>query len=231
MVMPETKQESPVFLKSLNEFVRENHETFWLATRFLGNQHRIRALRLLALDGEFYRVKQMASENMVALIRLQWWRDEIDKVQNGTDSQPTLAGQALGGLLATNPQDAHHVLALIDAYDDLLTGQGNNHAEVLFAGLFDLKEPDNSLAQTAGKVFRAAHEGRVSGVFLERLAEAVSANTSESVWVWLCLFGFLPEWKTKKPLSAFGKRWRIWKTFLGGEKRLAGRLRKFAAES
>lgn len=227
MVMAKTKRENQAFLKSLSETVRGAHETFWLATRFLPSDQRKRALCLLCLDAEFYRVATTTQENMIALIRLQWWRDEIDKLEAGQEPQQTEAALALAFLLQACSHERNNILRLIDTYDDMLSTGSVGHSETLFAVLFSSTDHHSGLARLCGDVFRQANQGAVQKESVVSLSEAIHTAHAD-LWPWLCLFDFVPEWLTKENLSPFRKRWRIWKAFLAGEKRLAKKLRTLA---
>jgi hypothetical protein len=224
--MPETKQKSPDFFGSLNNFVRTQREVFWLATRFLSNAARKRALCMLCLDAEFHRIAATVNDEMVGLIRLQWWRDEAQKILAGETSQQTLAAQSLSYVLQESPEDLRHIINLIDCYDDQLTAGHGQHSVRLFEALLPAAHDTDTLAQKAGKVFSSAQSGEISPVELDALANGLR-NLPNDVWPWMCLFEFTGDWiKGNKP-GAFAMRWRIWKAFLGGEKRLAKKLRSF----
>lgn len=227
MVMAKTKREYQAFLKSLNESVRGAHETFWLATRFLASEDRTRALCLLCLDAEFYRIATTTQENMIALIRLQWWRDEIDKLEAGQAPQQTDAALALAYLLQIGSHERHNILRLINTYDDMLSTGIAGHSESLFSVLFSSPDDQSDLACLCGEVFRLANQGSVPREKLAAMSEAIR-NAHPDLWPWLCLFDFVPDWLAKNTLSPFRKRWRIWKAFLAGEKRLAKKLNTLA---
>ena len=230
--MPETKFSSPDFFKTLNTFAKHHHGTLWLGTRFLPEGERFRALSLLVLDGEFYKVATTASEGMIGQIRLQWWRDEIDRLKEEGAPQGSLAGQALSGLLARNPADGLHVHNLINAYDDYLSGANTAYAPQLFSALMDAgvegeAHDKTSLAWMAGDVFQNANSARPDADRVKQLANRLD-KLSDKDWAFLCLFELLPDWTSKKGGHALQRRWRIWRAFLGGEERLAKRLRRFA---
>lgn len=231
--MPETKHESPDFFKRLETFVKRNHETLWLGTRFLPVARRRRALCLLCLDGEFYRIVTSVNEEMIGQIRLQWWRDEIERLKAGEAPQKSMAGEALGYLLKENADDAAHVLRLLDAYDDHLGKQETRYAENLFGALMDDRPRgggSSPVSIVCGRVFQLANQ-KVSGEPLTDAVNELADRTSsldDEEWAWVSLFDLLPFWLEKKNPAPIAKRWRIWRSFLAGEKRLQSRLRRWA---
>ncbi len=231
MVSGKTKHKSRNFRKKLSAFARRNHETFWLATTFLPAEERLRALCMLCLDGEFYRIVDTVQEPMVAQIRLQWWRDEIEKMQNGADSQATLPAEALDLLLSQSAENRKWVERLIDAYDDGLSGAGQRHAQTLFAvmlaGTGKHDDQIRSVAERAGQVFRSSNAGSLAKDDVLAFACMLS-ETPDGFWPWLSLFTFLPDWHHSRKPSSLTRRWRLFSAFLGGERKLATRLRSFA---
>lgn len=222
--MPETKQKSPDFFLSLNNFVRRHREMLWLATRFLTDARRKRALCILCLDAEFQRIATTVNDEMVGLIRLQWWRDETKKILKGETSQQTLAAQSLSFVLDQSPETADPIIALIDAYDDQLTsGQGNVHSKLFGALLANLPDGEK-LSETAGEIMHSAQSGQLNTAARDNLIAGL-ANVSNEAWPWVCLLEFTRDWMRGRKPGAFEMRWRIWKAFLGGEKRLAKKLR------
>lgn len=231
MVMPKTNHQSRDFFKSLNSFGRQNHETFWLATRFLDQKARHLALMALCLDGEFYRIVSSVQEEMVAQIRLQWWRDEVQRILSGQLSQQTLAAQSLEGLLKANPDFATEIEHLINAYDDIASGQQGDYAETLFRLLFAVAGAEqhdiSKYAVLCSNVFQSANAGVLNRPAVEALARELDA-VPEAIWPFLCLFEFTTDWQKKRRPSKLGQRFRLLLCFLGGEARLKTKLLRHA---
>ncbi len=225
--MPETNRSSPDFLKSLNSFAREKHDTFWLATRFLEKEARIKALCVLCLDGEFFRVVSTVNEEIVAQIRLQWWRDEMDKLLNGEPEQLTLPAQALAHLLSKDAGLKSALLDLINAYDDVASGQPGRYAESLFALLFLVNGASsadaNRFSLLSGPVFQSANSGGLNTEAVRALVDSLT-TVPDAVWPFLSLFEFTRDWRRKRKSGAVERRWRMLASFLGGEGRLQKKL-------
>jgi phytoene synthase len=70
-------------LSSLTQTVREQDRDRYLATLFAPAAARDALFALYAFDQEIARARRIASEPMIALIRLQWWRDALDGLERG----------------------------------------------------------------------------------------------------------------------------------------------------
>lgn len=234
MVMPETKPESPEFFKTLNSLAKRQHSTFWLSTRFMTPTARRLALCILCLDGEFYRVVSGVNEEIVAQIRLQWWRDEIARLSDGEQGQLTDAGRALSYLLANRSACTDGLMTLVNAYDDMASGQASDYPQALFGLLFFVMNEHRALAEEygrlAGDVFQSANTARPDREAVRRLSGALE-KAPDGFWPVLCLFEFLPDWAIRRKPGATEARWRILKAFLGGEKRLQSHLNRFSDQN
>ncbi len=224
--MPETKRKSPDFFKSLNSFARDSHQTIWLATGFLESTQRQRALMMLGLDGEFHRIATTISEPMVAQIRLQWWRDEIENILAGKETQQTDAALSLEGLVLDHKLAPQRILDLINAYDDVIAGDEPDYGGALFRLLMDGPENEETgCASLLGRYFQTANAGAPDRQSLEGLMQCLQ-DKHDTRWPWLCLLEFAADWQSKAEAHALVRRWRYWKAFLGGEKRLLKKLER-----
>ena len=80
---------------------------------------RLRAAALVLLNAELVRVAEIASEEMVALLRLQWWREAIERTAaGGVPEHPLL--HALAHPLHAQPGLARELLALVGTREDFL---------------------------------------------------------------------------------------------------------------
>lgn len=202
-----------------------------MATRFLSRNGRKLALCVLELDSELYRIVSTVSESAIAQIRLQWWRDEAEKIIRGHDSQKTLAAQALTVILSRPESAEKRILALIDAYDDQISGLPGDHATRLFAALFEIHGEDENLmdryAALAGRVFTSANTGALDRASATEFAKAL-CEAPEVFWPWLCLFEFTSDWQEKRQPAPVERRWRYLMAFLRGERALAKKLERIA---
>ncbi|WP_022695367.1 squalene/phytoene synthase family protein [Ponticaulis koreensis] len=222
--MPETKRKSPDFFKSLNSFARHSHQTIWLATGFLESGQRQRSLMILCLDGEFHRIATTISEAMVAQIRLQWWRDEIDNILAGKDTQQTDPALSLEGLLLDYEVEPRAILDLINAYDDVIAGDEPDYGGALFRLLMnDAETEESGCANLLGRYFQTANAGAPDRQSLDGLKQCLQEK-NDVRWPWMCLLEFAADWESKAEAHALIRRWRFWKAFLAGEKRLLKKL-------
>lgn len=223
--MAEAKYENPDFFKSLNSFAKAKHETLWLASRFLPNKaERQRALAIMCLDGEFNRIASISDEEIVSQIRLQWWRDEIERLENGQEPQQTDAALSLAYLIANHSHDKSALLLLIDAYDDIISQNSGAYGEALF----NLFVSDESAALAAGRVFQSANQGQLPPTSIEELTAHLE-SVSDADWPWLALFVFTEHWLTRKKIPPLQKRWRYWVGFAKGEGALKSKLEALSA--
>ena len=224
--MPEAKRKSPEFFKSLNSFARHSHQTIWLATRFLKTEQRQRSLMILCLDGEFHRIATTTSEAMVAQIRLQWWRDEIENILAGKETQRTDPALCLEGLLLNHKLEPKSILDLIDAYDDVIAGDEPEYGDALFRLLMDGSEIEETrCANLLGRYFQTANAGAPDLQCLAGLKQCLQEK-NDARWPWMCLLEFASDWQRKAEAPALVRRWRYWRAFLAGEKRLLKTLER-----
>ncbi|MGI9169664.1 MAG: squalene/phytoene synthase family protein [Caulobacteraceae bacterium] len=65
----------------LDGFVRAVDPDRWLASRFVADRaRRADLIALYAFDGELARVRRMASNPLLAEIRLTWWREAVEEI-------------------------------------------------------------------------------------------------------------------------------------------------------
>lgn len=78
---------------------------------------RARLTLLLALDHRLNGVVHLASEPMLAQIRMAWWRDQLASLAQGAAAP----AEPLLSMIAANPEWIAPAAALVDAWDGILT--------------------------------------------------------------------------------------------------------------
>lgn len=97
----------------LNEVRRHDHDRY-LTALFLPADRRAAALALYAFNLEIARTREIISEPLLGQIRLQWWRETIEGVFEGTPREhPVL--DALGAAIRTHELPRDRLEGLIDA--------------------------------------------------------------------------------------------------------------------
>ncbi len=66
----------------LRNYVRNTDYNLYLLHFFAPRPHRLKILALMGLHCELRSIPQKVQDPMMMLIRLQWWRDEIEKMIN-----------------------------------------------------------------------------------------------------------------------------------------------------
>ncbi len=97
MVQPADRQ-----LSYCAELVRKAAPDRWLATLFAPAAAREPLFALYAFDHEIGKVRHVVSQPMAGLIRLQWWREALDAIENGRPPAHPVA-QALGTVVRGAP--------------------------------------------------------------------------------------------------------------------------------
>jgi NADH dehydrogenase [ubiquinone] 1 alpha subcomplex assembly factor 6 len=73
--------------------VREHDPDRYLATLFTPAAARSALFALYAFDREITKVRQVVSEPLAGMVRLQWWREALDSIEIGEPrAQPVVAG-------------------------------------------------------------------------------------------------------------------------------------------
>ncbi len=127
---------------------------------------------ILCLDGEFHRIATTISEGMVAQIRLQWWRDEIENILAGKETQQTDPALSLEGLLLDHKVGPQRVLDLVNAYDDVISGDEPDYGGALFRLLMnDAGTEETRCASLLGRYFQTANAGAPDRESLNGLKE------------------------------------------------------------
>ena len=81
----------------LDAFVRRVDPDRWLSSRFIADtEKRADVIALYAFDHELARASKVASNPLIAEIRLTWWREALDDIYGGKVVRAHPAARALG---------------------------------------------------------------------------------------------------------------------------------------
>ncbi len=101
-------------LSSCAELVRTGAPDRYLATLFAPAEAREALFALYAFDHEIGKVRDLVSQPMAGLIRLQWWRDALDAIAGGRPPAHPVA-EALPAVLGAAPGCRARLDAALDA--------------------------------------------------------------------------------------------------------------------
>jgi phytoene synthase len=107
----------------LDAAIRAADPDRWLASRFIADTAlRADVIAIYAFDHELRRVREVATEPLMAEIRLTWWREALDELLAGKAARghPTLV--ALAGAIGRHELDAEALRAMIEARLTALDG-------------------------------------------------------------------------------------------------------------
>jgi phytoene synthase len=110
--------------QGLADFVRRHDPDRFLTALFAPPPRRETLFVLYAFNHELARAIEVASQPMLALIRLQWWREVVE----GTRKRHEVA-DPLSDALAAGALDAADLLALIEARETEIAAMGSETAE------------------------------------------------------------------------------------------------------
>jgi 15-cis-phytoene synthase len=139
------------------KLVREADRDRYLSALFAPDAVRPQLLALYAFDAEIRRIPYLVSEPQLGEIRLQWWRDTIDAVFEGTVVDHPVAAQ-LAKAIATGKLQSASLHRLVDA-----------HVRDLYADAMpSLNDLEGYLGETEGAVMVMAAQvlngGTVQGL-------------------------------------------------------------------
>jgi NADH dehydrogenase [ubiquinone] 1 alpha subcomplex assembly factor 6 len=109
--MPETPK-----LSYLEDLVRRYDKDRFLAALFAPAEMRARIMTLLAFNAEVARIRETVSEPLIGQMRLQWWRDVVLALAEGTGpphGHPV--AEAMAQLFTDRALEASHFLDLLGA--------------------------------------------------------------------------------------------------------------------
>ena len=155
--------------------VRRQDEDRWLAAQYAKTPLKKSLLALAALRIELRRIPAQVSAPQLGEIRLQWWREGLEAIQEGGPPRAHPVLETAAATMLADKRWAAHIDAAIDGAARPLYGEGFSTADDL-AGWF--RETDGALdaigalmaggdealadaAAKAGAAFAMAREGRV----------------------------------------------------------------------
>ncbi len=102
-------------LSPLGEFVRQHDPDRFLCALFAPAEQREALFALLAYNHELARAREAASQPMLALIRLQWWREVVENAAAGRPARQHEVAAPLAGMVASGQLAPADLLAMADA--------------------------------------------------------------------------------------------------------------------
>jgi phytoene synthase len=119
-------------LEDLDGVVRRGDPDRWLATRFIADrQARADVVALYAFDHQLARARRVASNPLVAEMRLTWWREAVDEIWAGGRVRAHPVAQALAAARRRHDLPAPPFEAMIDARIDVLDRASLDLAQAL----------------------------------------------------------------------------------------------------
>lgn len=174
-------------LQQCAELAHANERDRWLGAQLAPAHLRGHIAVLLAYYGEVARTRAVVSEPMLGQIRLQWWREAIEKAATGAPRAHPVA-EALAPLLATGRVTVKALTALADAREADLDDDGFARRDDFFAYLDATSGALNLLALDVlgegrdGAARDAARRiGRAYGIIGHLRAAAVIASQGRVV--------------------------------------------------
>ena len=133
--------------EAVRRIAREADPDRSLSALFAPREARVDLFALYALNAELSRVAELVSEPGLGAIRLQWWRDAIERAASGEAIGHPVA-DAFGETLRHRKLSRNRISALIDA----------RNFDVETKIMPDMATLDTYLGHTAGTVFALAAE-------------------------------------------------------------------------
>ena len=99
----------------LDQLIRRVDPDRWLTSRFIADEGaRADVLALYAFDHELARASRVASTQLLAEIRLTWWREALDEIFAGGPVRRHPVAEALGSLARRHGLSREPLEAMID---------------------------------------------------------------------------------------------------------------------
>ncbi len=151
----------------------------WLSSRFIGDvEKRADVVALYAYDHELARAPRVASNALIAEIRLTWWREVLDEIYGGDTVRAHPAARALAVAVRRRALPREPLEAMIDARIDGLdaadgdAGPGPGGWTAVAAAMMLGNADRAEAARLAGEVW----ENRLHASRDELLAASVAAR-------------------------------------------------------
>ncbi|WP_284946892.1 squalene/phytoene synthase family protein [Acidisoma cladoniae] len=152
-------------LSPLGETLRRHDPDRFLTVLFAPEARRETLVTLYAFNHELARAREVASQSLLALMRLQWWREVVEGEAKGHEvATPLLA------MLADGRLDAGDLLALIEAREAEVDGD----FPTLEAWCDWLLAGAGGLAVAAGRALGVTDDGVLRGLRLRGAAYGVA---------------------------------------------------------
>jgi len=156
--------------EDLDQLIRRVDPDRWLTSRFIADKGaRADVLALYAFDHELARASRVASTQLLAEIRLTWWREALDEIFAGGPVRRHPVAEALGDAVRRHHLPRAPLEAMIDGQIGALDVEFDAAASLAWADAVE-----GSLATAAAFVLdpryseRAAPAGRAWGLALLR---------------------------------------------------------------
>lgn len=144
------------------DHVRQGDRDRYLVLLFASGAERAYLAALAAFNLELARAREQASEPLLAMIRLQWWREAIDEIRSGTKVREHPIATALADAARARGLDTELMLAMIAAREAELE-DGPPDSDAVFRARADA---------TAGNLLRLSLQALRLDPRLPAMAEA-----------------------------------------------------------
>ena len=121
----------PDGLSVVGRIARDHDPDRFLCALFAPAARREAVFTLVALNHELARAREVASKPLVALIRLQWWRDAIEEAGRGAPARRHEVAGPVAALVRDGVVGAEDLLALVDAREPEAEGPPPDRAALL----------------------------------------------------------------------------------------------------
>ena len=152
-------------LSSLGELVRRHDPDRFLTLLFAPPERRETLITLYAFNHELARARDVASQALLALIRLQWWREVVEG-----EAKPHEVGTPLLAMISDGRLDRAALLALIEARETEVDGD----LPTLDAWRAWLLAGAGGLAVAAGQALGVTESAILTGLRLRGAAYGVA---------------------------------------------------------
>ncbi|QDJ10048.1 Phytoene synthase family protein [Roseomonas mucosa] len=102
-------------LSEIGAIARRSDPDRFLCALFAAPERREALFTLIAFNNELARAREVVSQPMMALIRLQWWRDSLDEMAAGRPVRRHEVAGPLHALVTAGVLDAADLQAMVDA--------------------------------------------------------------------------------------------------------------------
>ena len=153
-------------LPGLAGFARQHDPDRFLCALFAPAEAREAVLTLVAFNHELARAREAAREPMMALIRLQWWRDAVEEAVAGAPPRRHEVAGPLSAAIQEGRLDAAALLAMVEGREMEESGE-------------EAVPLAERMRATAGVL--AAETGRVLGAGEEALAALRQVGTAYGI--------------------------------------------------